>query len=164
MVHDDVTGHALNDPVRDVGAGASAPGTNANPATGPVTTEDDTLVSIRVSHGSLEEADYAVMVGTYEDETLGGAERFLDRQLGGVLIASYEAGSYPGPFEGNALFIRPHPDVTMRTAPPGAYVVGLGRSVDLTRSRVAPRRCPGSHRPRPQPGELARRRDHRRRA
>ena len=101
-----------------------------------MTTEDDTVVAIRVSHGSLEEADYAVMVGTFEDETLGGTERFLDRQLGGLLTASYDAGSYPGTFEGHSLFIRPHPDVDRRTSPPGAYVIGLGRSVELTRSRL----------------------------
>ena len=66
----------------------------------------------------------------------GGAERFLDQQLGGVLSATYEAGSYPGAFDGSALFIRPHPDVERRTSPPGAYIVGLGRGVELTRSRV----------------------------
>ena len=43
--------------------------------------EDGTIVEVTVSHGSLEEADYALMVATFQDETLSGAERFLDESL-----------------------------------------------------------------------------------
>jgi hypothetical protein len=135
MGRDDVTGTVASDLPRDIGAGGLV-ARSATGGPGDVAPQDDTVIGIRVSHGSIEEADYAVMVGSYEDEALGGAERFLDRQLGGVLAATYEAGSYPGPFDGNALFIRPHPDVERRTSPPGAYIVGLGRGIDVTRSRV----------------------------
>jgi len=135
MVGDDMSGAGAGEHARDVGTPAQ--GSERARETGGVTAtpDDDTVVAVRVSHGSLEEAEYAVIVGTFEDETLGSSERFLDRQLGGVLTASYDAGGYPGPFDGTALFIRPHPDVEQRTSPPGAYVVGLGRSVELTRSR-----------------------------
>ena len=122
--------------------GTSAAGGEDGPADGDASPgaqlleEDGTIVEITVSHGSLEEADYALMVATYEDETLSGAERFLDRQLNGLLSSSFDAGFYPGELGGKSLFLRPHPVVTERTSPPGAYIIGLGRSVDLTRSRV----------------------------
>jgi hypothetical protein len=134
MVRDDTTRADGHNPTRDIGAAAPAPGNDTRSP--PEAAEDDTVVAIRVSHGSVEEAEYAVMVGSFEDETLGGTERFVDRQLGGLLSASFDAGGYPGTFDGPSLFIRPHPDVARRTSPPGAYVIGLGRSVELTRSRL----------------------------
>ncbi len=135
MVRDDVREGVAGDVRRDIGSGAPFGGSAREPSEAGEP-DDDTVFAIRVSHGSIEEADYAVIVGTYEDEALGGVERFLDRQLGGVLTATFEAGSYPGPFDGSALFVSPHPDVARRTSPPGAYIVGVGRGVDLTRSRI----------------------------
>jgi CHAT domain len=103
-------------------------------ATGPAIV--DPIIAITVSHGSFEQADYALMVPTYEDEFFTGAERLLDVQLHGVLNASLEAGIYPGPLEGRSIFIELSTDEHTETQPPGAYIVGLGRTTALTRDRL----------------------------
>jgi hypothetical protein len=97
----------------------------------------DPVVHITVSHGSFEQADYALMVSTYEDETFTGTERLLDVQLRGLLTASFEAGAYPGALEGRSLFIAPPPDERLESEPPGAYVVGLGQTTALSRDRLS---------------------------
>jgi CHAT domain len=96
----------------------------------------DPVLKITVSHGSFEQADYALMVPTYEDESFTGSERVLDGQLHGLLAANFDAGAYPGPLEGRSLFIAPRPDEDIESEPPGAYVVGLGQTADLSRDRV----------------------------
>ncbi len=98
--------------------------------------EDGTIVSISVSHCSLEEAQFAVMVGTYANESLAGAERFLDHQLGGELMARFQIDRYPSEV-GTSLFLPADEVVDHISDPPGAYVVGLGSTIKLGRPELA---------------------------
>ena len=95
---------------------------------------DVPVVSISVTHASLEEANYALMVGGFLDEALSGAERYLDARLGGVLRAHYDVDQYAGAL-GTSLFIDPDPDAP--TMPPAAHVVGLGSTTELGRAELA---------------------------
>jgi beta-lactamase superfamily II metal-dependent hydrolase len=88
-------------------------------------------VEISVLHGGFERAEYPLIVGTFDGEHLSDPERFLDRQFGGQLSSRAAIHQYPRRV-GESVFITPS-DGTV-TEPPGAYVLGLGRAADLTRS------------------------------
>ena len=96
--------------------------------------EDSTVVSFSVTHASLEEAEYGLMVGSFADEGLSGAERYLDARLGGILRARYDIDHYPGEL-GSSMFIDPDPD--RPTMPAAAYVVGLGPTTELGNLELA---------------------------
>lgn len=80
-----------------------------------------TLV-VRVAHGSLDRVrDMPVAAGHYDrDDSLHGAEKFLNRCLEGRLQQHLDLGLYPGP-AGSALWI-PAPN----SKPRGALIIGLG--------------------------------------
>lgn len=96
--------------------------------------EDGAIVEISVSHCSLEEARFAVMVGTYANESLAGAERFLDHQLHGELAARFGIDRYPAEL-GTSLFLSTGDDDNA-SGMSGAYVVGLGSTLSLGRPEL----------------------------
>jgi len=111
--------------------------TPPSPEIGPTDTGDDAdnqpRVEITIVHGSLGGAEYALMIGGFADEQLGGQERFIDRQFAGLLTSWEEVGLFPTKV-GASRFIDLNPDV--ETEPPGCYVIGLGSVVDLQREQL----------------------------
>ncbi len=125
----------VRDDGRDLGTPLSRPTAESEDHT-----VDDHPIKITVSHGSIEEADFAVMVGTFDDEGMSGIERFLDQQLGGVLSARFETGCYPGPL-GTSIFVKNVVTRGRPSTPLSAYIIGLGRSVALTRAALSMAVC-----------------------
>src|SRR6476661_7867569 len=89
------------------------------------------LVGVSVLHGGFDRARFALMVPVYVDEEMAGAERFLDGQFGQLLSAWRDLGRYPDRL-GTSVFVEPEKDVK-ECEPPGAYLVGVGSSLDLDR-------------------------------
>jgi CHAT domain-containing protein len=83
-----------------------------------------------VSNGHLRQAEYPLVVGHYQDDTIVSAEKVLDRCLGGRLTERFAMSIYPGP-ERTAEIVR-----TPGAHPPGAIVVGLGEVGELTQEKV----------------------------
>ena len=83
-----------------------------------------------VVHGSLEDVDPPVIVGTLDGTPIGGSEEALNRRLGGSLARHRLLNQYPGPLGTVQLFVRP--DVVG----PDAAVIGMGDAGDLTPSRL----------------------------
>ncbi|HEY5422134.1 MAG TPA: hypothetical protein VIK05_01605, partial [Ilumatobacteraceae bacterium] len=114
-----------------------SPGPPATPEVGPLDTgydaDNQPRVEITIVHGSLGGAEYALMIGGFADEQLGGQERFIDRQFAGLLTSWEEVGLFPTKV-GASRFIDLNPDV--ETEPPGCYVIGLGSVVDLQREQL----------------------------
>lgn len=93
-------------------------------------------VDVTVLHAGFDAASYAVMVGVYADEEMSGAERFLDDQFAQLLSGWRDLGRYPGRL-GTSVFVEPLVDVDQGCQPTGAYLVGLGSALELTRSQLA---------------------------
>src|SRR6478672_698068 len=91
-------------------------------------------VTVTVRHAGFDRASYALMVPVYVDEEMSGAERFLDGQFGQLLSGWRDLGRYPGAL-GTSVFVEPEKDVK-ECEPPGAYLVGVGSSLDLDRRRL----------------------------
>ncbi len=89
-----------------------------------------TQLRVRVSHGSLEQADHPVMVGHYQGIPPEGAEAFLDRKLSGALDRHRDLGDYPEAV-GDALYVH-----DPGCQPPGGIVLGLGEFGELSRSKL----------------------------
>ena len=89
-----------------------------------------TQLRVRVSHGSLEQADHPVMVGHYQGIPSEGAEAFLDRKLNHALDRHHDLGDYPEAV-GDALYVH-----ELGCEPPGGIVLGLGEFGELTRSKL----------------------------
>lgn len=83
-------------------------------------------IQIKVVHGHLAFAKYPVLVGHYNGDTFAGAEAQLDGVLDGRLSQRRHLGLYPGPLETSAVVL----DSLQR--PPGAVVVGLGETANLS--------------------------------
>jgi beta-lactamase superfamily II metal-dependent hydrolase len=96
----------------------------------------DKVVEISIVHGGFENAEYPLIVGSFEGEHLSSAERFLDRQFGGQLASRVEINRYPTAI-GESLFLHASPDQPVPSEPPGAYIVGLGPSSKLGRGELA---------------------------
>ena len=90
-------------------------------------------LTVRVAHGSLNRVyDAPIAAGHYAgDESLFGAERFIDRCLEGRLSNRLELGLYPGP-AGSALWV-PAPG----SKPAGALIVGLGELGEISGQTLA---------------------------
>ena len=114
------------------------PGATGSPApTAPTRpSAPESPVAISIVHASLDLATFALMIGTFVDEPMTGVERFVDRQLGGLLSTWIELDRYPGEL-GTSRFVEPAPVGSPATEPPGCYVVGLGRSSDFGRVQLA---------------------------
>lgn len=108
----------------------------------------DLAVNVEVVHGSIPFADFPVMVGHYAGSTLDGAERYLDRCLGGApgakgtvtlldedeggpLTARDLLGLYPGPV-GTAIALAPD----AHGNPPGAVIIGMGEIGELSPTKL----------------------------
>lgn len=91
-----------------------------------------TVHSLRVSvvHTDLLNARHPIAVGHYKDDVLVGAERVIDRALGGRLSQLAQLGIYPGA-EGTAEVVRIK-DADIR----GALIIGLGEFGEARRDRV----------------------------
>lgn len=83
-------------------------------------------ILVKVVHGHLAFAKHPVLVGHYNGDTFAGAEAQLDRVLDGRLSQRRHLGLYPGPLETSAVVL----DSLQR--PPGAVVVGLGETANLS--------------------------------
>ena len=88
--------------------------------------ETGTKIKVRIAHGDLNDARYAVTAGHYDGDTIRGAEGALDRKLHGRLNRKRSLGLYPGKIE-TAEFMH-EPGERER----GALIVGLGRFGTLT--------------------------------
>jgi len=88
-------------------------------------------VEVRVVHGSLEQARFPVAVGHYAGLPIDGAEKFLDKKLGGVLRRRLQLAQYPEG-AGNALCIPGRPG----QRPEEALVLGLGEFGTLTAANL----------------------------
>ena len=87
-------------------------------------------VRVTLVHGSLEHADFPVIVGHYDDAPIRGAEGVVDSRLDGVLSRHDLVGRYPSQI-GESMFLRaPQEDVQY---PVGVYVIGLGQTGDLNK-------------------------------
>ena len=83
-------------------AGSPAPTTPTRRST------PESPVAISIVHASLDLATFALMIGTFVDEPMTGVERFVDRQLGGLLSTWIELDRYPGEL-GTSRFVEPAP-------------------------------------------------------
>jgi tetratricopeptide (TPR) repeat protein len=91
-----------------------------------------------VVHGDLRHAQFAVMAGHYEGDTISGAEGYLDRRLDGALSQRYELGIYAGALGSSTVVLRePGPLQTELGIPRGAVIVGLGAMGDLSPATLA---------------------------
>ncbi|MGH2720200.1 MAG: CHAT domain-containing protein [Actinomycetota bacterium] len=89
-------------------------------------------LKVAVVHGSLEQASHPVVVGHCQGVKPGGAEEALDRLLGGQLARRQALGVYPEQ-EGSAVLV----GCPSGSRGPGALVLGLGSSGEVTASKVA---------------------------
>lgn len=87
-------------------------------------------MAISVAHGDLRYANYPVLAGHYQGDTIVSAEAAIDRRLGGKLTERYRASLYPGPV-GTAEVIH-----SPETSPRGALIVGLGEVGEITPEKV----------------------------
>ena len=90
---------------------------------------DKWVMRVEVLHGSLEYAEYPVLVGHYEGTPIEGAEGFLDRKLNGRLTNRHVLGRYPEEI-GQTAVIPGFESVK------GAIVVGMGPIGELTQPRL----------------------------
>jgi beta-lactamase superfamily II metal-dependent hydrolase len=114
--------------MRSVRAGRGADAADASPTADAQDEPEKVLVTL--VHGSLEHADFPVIVGHYDDAPIRGAEGVVDSRLDGVLSRHDLVGRYPSQV-GESMFLRaPQEDVQY---PVGVYVIGLGQTGDLNK-------------------------------
>jgi tetratricopeptide (TPR) repeat protein len=87
-------------------------------------------IRVSVSHGDLRQAQFPVLVGHYQDDTIVSAEKELDRQLGHRLTQRFNMGVYPGRIGTVEIVLAPE------AHPRGALVVGLGEVGELTPEKL----------------------------
>ncbi|HMN27666.1 MAG TPA: hypothetical protein PKE45_05870, partial [Caldilineaceae bacterium] len=85
-------------------------------------------VTLRLSviHAGLEHASYPIAVGHYNGDVLTGAEWVLDDRLNSKLSSRRAMNLYPGPESTAEVVLAPG------LAPPGALVIGLRETGELT--------------------------------
>ncbi|MGD9705072.1 MAG: CHAT domain-containing protein [Acidimicrobiia bacterium] len=111
------------------GTDGSSPSVSSAPVA-PVVEAEPGKVRVTLVHGSLEHADFPVIVGHYDDAPIRGAEGVVDSRLDGVLSRHDLIGRYPAQI-GESLFLRaPEDDVQY---PVGVYVIGLGQTGELNK-------------------------------
>jgi len=84
---------------------------------------------VSVMHGHLKFADWPVVVGHYQGDTIISAERVLDQELEGRLTQRHRLGLYPGELKTFEVVLRRRPAPSNRWR--GAIVVGLGQVGEL---------------------------------
>jgi pimeloyl-ACP methyl ester carboxylesterase/tetratricopeptide (TPR) repeat protein len=95
----------------------------AAPATRPI--------RVSVLHSDLRSAQFPVLVGHYQSDTIVHAEQILDNVFDRALSARFRMGIYPGK-ESTSDVVLPR----AKTRPPGAIVVGLGQVGEITADKV----------------------------
>lgn len=100
----------------------------AKPPISTSTSEID--VHAEITHGDLSLAQHPIIIGHYDGDQLGGAEKSADRMLKGLLTESFQLGLYPGPIRTTETFIKKdHPNE-------GVVVTGLGMRGMLTATKL----------------------------
>ncbi len=94
------------------------------------------LLTVSVSHGSLEHADGPVLVGHYRGDPIVGAESFLDWRMRGRLTSRHALGVYPEDVGSHEVVLAPGIGTDNAKRPPGAIVVGLGEVGKLNPSEL----------------------------
>lgn len=89
-------------------------------------------ILVSVSHGDLKYAQYPVMVGHFEKDSILYAEKDIDRYLNNELSNRHQLGLYPGAFGTSEVVLN-----KARKGFPGALIVGLGREGDLSEVRLS---------------------------
>lgn len=89
-------------------------------------TEKARPITIQLHLGDLSFSRFPVMVGHYEQDSLNGTERHLDKALNQRLSARRQRGLYPGEINTAEVVLDDE------RFPPGAVVVGLGEVGGLT--------------------------------
>lgn len=89
-----------------------------------------TSIEVEVVADSLQAARYPVMVGHYVGDEIVGPEAILDGEMGGALRLRRALGNYAGPHRKSTVHLR------LRRRPPGAVVVGLGHTGQLSEARL----------------------------
>ncbi len=98
--------------------------------------EERHLLTVSVSHGSLEHADGPVLVGHYQGDPIVGAESFLNWRLRGRLSSRHALGVYPEDVGSHEVVLAPGIGTEGAQHPPGAIVVGLGEVGKLNASEL----------------------------
>jgi len=90
-------------------------------------------LQVSVLHGELIHTNYPVLMGHYQGDTIAGAERVVDRMVGGALSQRYHLGRYPGKSGTvSVALIRPDDVQVAFRIQHGAIVIGLGKWGELT--------------------------------
>lgn len=83
-------------------------------------------LTIQVRHVDLAFSRFPVMLGHYDQDSLNGPERYLDKKLDQRLSNRYQRSLYPGRIDTAEVVLDD------RALPPGAVVIGLGDVGELT--------------------------------
>ena len=89
-------------------------------------------ITVTVHHGSLDQADFPVVVGHYLATPLSGAEGFINSRFDGRLAERLDRNTYVGDI-GEYAYV---PAPARRLPKQGALVVGLGEYGELTPLRL----------------------------
>ncbi|RZM21260.1 MAG: hypothetical protein EOO88_33835, partial [Pedobacter sp.] len=85
----------------------------------------DIPLKISISNGDLRYAAYPLMTGHFYKDGIMSAEKVLDIYYKGMLREKHALGLYPGNIGTHEVFL------TIRSAPKGAIIVGLGEAGEL---------------------------------
>jgi CHAT domain-containing protein/pimeloyl-ACP methyl ester carboxylesterase len=90
-------------------------------------------LQVSVVHGDLTHTNHPVLMSHYQGDTIAGAERVVDRMVGGALSQRYHLGRYPGK-TGTVAVVLAKPDDVQAAfhIQHGAIVLGLGKWGELT--------------------------------
>ncbi|SIN81982.1 CHAT domain-containing protein [Algoriphagus halophilus] len=86
-------------------------------------------IRVCVSHGDLKYADYPVLAGHFEYDSILTTEKAIDYQLNGELSRLLRLGLYPGPIGSNQIVLA---DKDAETKFKGGVIVGLGVPGELS--------------------------------
>ena len=93
--------------------------------------EHETPIQVRVCHGDLTYADFPVLAGHFQYDTILTTERVIDRKLGDELTRLLSLGLYPGPVGTHQIVLTK--DLTSEEKLfKGTVVVGMGVPGELT--------------------------------
>jgi len=93
--------------------------------------EHETPIQVKVCHGDLTYADFPVLAGHFQYDTILTTERVIDRKLGHELSRLLSLGLYPGPVGTHQIVLTK--DITSEEKLfKGTVVVGMGVPGELT--------------------------------
>lgn len=128
-------GHAIDEPLVDIGDLFGDAGTDATPAAAPARS-----LAIHVHNGNLKFVRHPLLVGHYAASTLTGSEAVVDHYIGGAMTASLAAGLYPEAPGTHQIFVNHREDPANPLAlprPPHVVVAGLGAEGKLDSTQLA---------------------------